>query len=637
MCCGGGIGVDGYLSGPREWKDGFVRRVGGLEGITVVTRISRNGAALISRLLGRDNAFHTGRSISREMVSSGSLRERHNVAVLSGGADIVCNSVGVGVISAPNRTSFNNRIRHVLRVISNMLLLISTFRNYVPRAHFILGGTLTLNGGTIIMMGGVSEPVTEPRRIISRILSLFVRLKTSSRRVRFPMVFTSNHSNCTSCSPSVGNRSVGPLFSTVIGRVSTPGNSMSNPLRVLFAGVRCSSCLNHVNINHIVHKRIGDNRRITIYRGSNARGGRGVTGLFVCHNLGERRRRGTDINSVVRITNLTSLRVNRATYSTGGVRTLPFIGVSRPALSVGFVIGGSPFTNGRNGFIASHGLHSHLFGRIVAGMDLHIRRASSTSAFGISNENRLRLSVLVRAVHHRNCRFRISPPRIVCGHSRGKGLLRPVRLLVVRMPRRCINTIVRHLNAQGTRVGGVNAHSNNISRLRFSVPTEKLLNCHSRFVASAGNGNVVGRMFSDCRRCGNSVRRHLANSVVTRRANRSAKCNLFGARDQNHVFVKPKAPICRNVVVNRGPGGRSVIYGIYGGGRVAGAHTSKDSSTLELMPRAGLDLRRSLRFVGSSRLIRVAPRGVHLHGEVLNGRREVGCRSGEGWCRLCCS
>lgn len=500
---------------------------GSVGGVTVVTRISRKGAALISRVLHRDNAFHAGRIISRHIVSDGSLRERENVAVLSGGATVRCGGAGVGVISAPKRTSFKNRIRQVLAVISNILLLISTFRNYVPRAEFILGGTLNLRGAPVIIVGGVSESNTHPGRIVSRILSLFVRLNTSSSRVRFPIVCTSNESNCTDLSPSTERNSVEPLFSTVLGCVPSPTKSPRNPTRVLFSSLRCSSCINEVNINEVAEKALGGGSPCILYGRSNHRRGVHVAGLCRFRKLGEIPYSRTVFNSVIYITNVPSLGVNRATYSPSYIRTLPFIGVSRPAVDVGFVMGSSPFTNERNGCIADHGVHRQLFGRIRAGISVQIRRASSVSAFGISKHNRLRLSVLVRAVHHRGCRFRISHPRIVLGGStRAKRALRPVRLTVVRIPRRCINTIVRGLYSHGNRIRGVSAHSAKVARLRVGVPSENLVNCEDRFLASAGKGNVVGRLFTNCRPFGNSVTAEAHNSVVTRRANISANCNL---------------------------------------------------------------------------------------------------------------
>lgn len=157
--------------------------------------MSRNGAALISGVLLTNGLFHRKRTRPSRFLSGGSLRHRQKVAVLTGGMSVGCGNCGVGVVSAPKRTSFKNRIRHMLGVTSNYLLLISTFRNPVPRAHFILRGTVRLNLGPVIIVGGMSGPGYHPRRIRRVIFSLVFDLSTARRRLSFPAVCNSTGRN----------------------------------------------------------------------------------------------------------------------------------------------------------------------------------------------------------------------------------------------------------------------------------------------------------------------------------------------------------------------------------------------------------------------------------------------------------
>lgn len=50
----------------------------------------------------------------------------------------------------------------MVSVMSSILLIISTFSNPVPRAHFMAGGTFTCNLGPVIIVGGISHPNTHP-------------------------------------------------------------------------------------------------------------------------------------------------------------------------------------------------------------------------------------------------------------------------------------------------------------------------------------------------------------------------------------------------------------------------------------------------------------------------------------------
>lgn len=516
-------------------------------------------------------------------------------------------------MSAPNRTSFNNRMRHILNVMSNYVLVISTGRNPVPRAHFILGGTLRGNLHPVIIVGGVSHPRTRPRKTMSGILSLFLRLNTSSSRYRFPCLFTSNVTNFTGLRLRSRDMSVRPLFRSVLSRIPPPINSISGPLRLRIAALSCSRCLNQVIVNGLRGNAVGTNRRTTLVGRSNDVIGSGVAGLLNFRKLHQVRVRRTSTNRVITITNFTSTGVNRAVAYPGGPRTLPLVGISRPALRVAFIIGSSPFTKRRNAFIASQRLHSHLVHRLRAGITLQMRPASSPSHFTISNHNRLRLNVLVRAVHQRNCRFRISRPRIVCQRI-GNRPYRPCRLLVLSMPRSKINNYVRHLNRHQTRLRSVQILNSNHTALRFIVPTQKLINFHNRFVHLAHNRNVVGRDFLSCQPLNNSVRTHHGKILVTFRRKMTAFCTLGGTRSHNIFFVIPNAGMCGNVVINRRGHGRSLRLGVYGAGRLAGRQTTDNSRLIRLRDPVSVDLRQTLRCVNPSRLIRVAPRSVQLQG-----------------------
>lgn len=209
-------------------------------------------------------------------------------------------------------------------------------------------------------------------------LSLFVRLNTSRSRLSFPIVCASTVGNASDCSSSISarRRAVGPLFSAVIGAVPTPVSGSSRPLRFRITVLSCGSFINQVKVNQVFHNGVGINSGISIVGLSNSGGGFQIAGLFNFFNLGHRRVRRTGTNSLVTVSKVRSVGINRAVASSRRPRTLGPLQVSPPALRVAFQAGSSPFTNQRNGFIASHRLRGHLGTRLRASISLQISPAS---------------------------------------------------------------------------------------------------------------------------------------------------------------------------------------------------------------------------------------------------------------------
>lgn len=199
-------------------RGGYVRGVGGVEGFYVVTRVSRNGDALTSQLLRGARAVGVARN---RVLSSVSLRERHNVAVGDRTVRVRCgmgskSACVLGLVSAPKRISFSCRISHSVTTYRKTLLIISTARNIRTRAVSGLCVTVRRSLRVVPIVGGVSVPSTVPRRIRSRVISLVNYGRRS-------VLHTSNGAN----------RNIRSILRTIIGHIPTPGKSSGTPLRTL--------------------------------------------------------------------------------------------------------------------------------------------------------------------------------------------------------------------------------------------------------------------------------------------------------------------------------------------------------------------------------------------------------------------
>lgn len=220
----------------------------GVEGFDVVTRVSRNGDALTSEVLRRAGSI-SRESVRTRLLSSVSLRHRHNVAVGTETMDIVCGTSSkrrclFGLVSAPNRISFGCRISHSLTTYRNTVLIISTSRNVRTRA--LTGACLTISDKlrVIPIIGGVSLPDTSPSEIVRRVRSM-VNVPTRST----PGVSTGT---------KVGVRTI---LRGIIRSVPTPANSVGTPLHTLVFSDCCSDCGNMVVCMELGRKRVRPNSR----------------------------------------------------------------------------------------------------------------------------------------------------------------------------------------------------------------------------------------------------------------------------------------------------------------------------------------------------------------------------------------
>lgn len=205
---------------------------------------------------------------------------------------------------------------------------------------------------------------------------------------------------------------------------------------------------------------------------------------------------------------------------------------------------------------------------------------------------------------------------------------RPVRRLAMGIPRRCSDGVVSVMAHHGNRVAVVRDGNRHMG-LRFSVPSHNVVNLHAGILATSTNRTVVTRHFGRCRPFGNRVRHHAGNSVVTVRTKATFTCTVSGLRSHKGFFVFPRRRICTKRIMNRRSRRGSLIMGMAGSGGLAGAHTSNASSGTELVPPIRFSLRRTLRCVGRSRCIRIAPGTVHVHGIVLSRGRHG--HTGGGW------
>ncbi len=435
----------------------------------------------------------------KRVLSSVSLRHRHNVAVGDRTVRVRCACGGrgcvLGLVSAPKRMSFSCRISHSVTTYRNTLLIISTARKMRTRAVSGLCVTVRRSLRVVPVVGGYSVVGTVPRRIRSRVVSL---LKYGHRRV----VHTSKEAN----------RNISRVLGTMIRHVPRPRNSRRTPLRTLVFSSIFGSFHNVVTCFGVIGKDVGSNSGIT-FVGANGRCATSRVNILGVRVSPHGRLRYNSINCVMSNVGATArMGINSAVARI----THPYARTVSKFRRIGPVI----FTNLCPVRARSfRGLHTSLRGLRLGSTSLAFRpRSSITLKFNFHYKflKLLRVRVMRRHLSHR---FGVSIvaaiPGISCLICSGRNRMGRIRgptnvpsiALVSRVRRPCVGSSVVAASAfvkpvvalylKGeNRLLGRRCVDNGHIRLRCGVPLKRVI-----VSFCSGLGDVSGKCTSfSCRR-----------------------------------------------------------------------------------------------------------------------------------------
>ncbi len=480
---------------------------GGVEGFSVVTRVSRNGSALTSHLL-RVAKILARHRVRRRVLSGVRLRERHNVAVGTHTIGLVCGTGSnkrcvLGLVSAPNRISFGCRISEDLTTYRKTVLIISTTRKVRTRA--LTGACLTVRRSLrlIPIVGGVSLPDTRPRVMERRVRSI-VNVGTSIT----PLVSTG------------GNVGIRRILREVIRLIPPPSNSYGGPLGTLVFSSCCSDCGNIVICMEIVSKALAPNAavgvvtantRFSIIRMNCLRPAK----VLSSGRVGTNRIKfvTTDVGGIRRI------RMNSAMAATRNKTSAPLPNCGR----IGPVICDNVCPSSKT---ECSSLHSTLRGLRLGSTTLDFRtRASITLNFNFHYKflKLLRVRVVRRHLRER-CGLSLiaATPSIRCGIVGASGAIRDVsgpaglprtnsvrcvRRPVIRTsvvsPGRCINDVVRLYRREQNGCLSVRCLSRGQMALGCSLPLGRVVcSFFSTLGSEAQNCTSFSCRFGNCRQSG---------------------------------------------------------------------------------------------------------------------------------------
>ena len=123
---------------------------------------------------------------------------------------------------------------------------------------------------------------------------------------------------------------------------------------------------------------------------------------------------------IVTIAGFVNVGIGETLACTEDPKSLPYISIDEPTLSMNFIVNSSPFAGLEGKYVTSRNIRDRLFKELRTNVSLRVEETDNTDTFRVSGRGELHLSILIENMRREGFELAVSKPEVICREIDGK-------------------------------------------------------------------------------------------------------------------------------------------------------------------------------------------------------------------------
>ncbi|OGI07505.1 MAG: GTP-binding protein TypA [Candidatus Margulisbacteria bacterium GWF2_35_9] len=581
-----------------------------IRNVAIIAHVDHGKTTLVDELFRQSGLFRSNQEVAVRLMDSMDLEKERGITIMAKNGSCTYNHHHINIIDTPGHADFGGEVERVLYMADGVLFLVDAAEGPMPQSYFVLKKAVAKNLPVIVVVNKIDKPAARCEWVVDQVFDLLVSLNAPDHILDFPIIYASSKEGHASFDFKKPSNNIFTIFDEIIRYIPAPSGDPDGPLQMLVSSLNYSPFLGRLAIGKITSGKIKINQDVVIAQEKRIISSSRITKLYKFKSNQQVEIPSASSGDIIAIAGIPDIKVGETITDPLNPIPLPYTPVDPPTISMNFLPNDSPFAGKEGTFVTSRHLKERLERELLSDVALQVAPLSTETGYKVSGRGELHLSILIEKMRREGYEFQVSKPSVIYKLEHGKKL-EPYEELTIDVHEEHMGKVIESLGIRKGQLQEI-SQDNNMSRLKYLIPTRGLLGYYSQFMTETKGLGTLSYIFNAYGPFSGEIKSRKTGVLISKETCTTVAYALFNLQERGTLFMGPGENIYGGQIIGECARETDMVVNPSKGKKLTNVRASGTDEAVTLTPYRSLSLEQYIAYISDDELIELTPKSIRM-------------------------
>ncbi len=584
-----------------------------IRNVAIIAHVDHGKTTLVDQLFRQSGMFRDNQQVAERLMDSMDLERERGITIASKNGSYRYKDFRINIIDTPGHADFGGQVERVLRMADGAVLLVDAQEGPMPQTFFVVKKALAAGLPILVVVNKIDKPAARCDWAVDQVFDLLGRLDAPDESLDFPVVYGSAKEGYMVADHSetpVPGEGMDLISEMIINHVPPPAGDSDAPLQLQINTIDYSPYLGRLGIGKLVNGRLSINDNVVVARRDGSIKPVRINKIFTFEADRQVPVESASTGEIVAVAGMEDVTVGVTFTDSDDPRPLPLVEIDPPTISMRFIPNDSPFAGQDGKFVTSRHLEERLRRETLADVALRVEPLADAVGFLVAGRGELHLSILIEKMRREGYEFQVTRPHVIMREENGK-TVEPYEELTVDVDEQYQGVVIEQLGKLKGVLEDMQVE-NQMTRMKFKIPTRGLLGYRSRFMTDTRGMGVMNYVFAEWGPYAGEIINRTNGVMIVKESCTSVAYALFNLQDRGRLFIGPGIPLYKGQIIGENCRSADLVVNPAKGKKLTNMRASGSDEAVILTPPVDMSLEECISYINDDELVEITPEAIRL-------------------------
>ncbi len=377
-----------------------------IRNVAIIAHVDHGKTTLVDELLKQSQTLDSHTQLQERAMDSNAIEKERGITILAKNTAVEYNGTKINIMDTPGHADFGGEVERIMKMVDGVVLVVDAYEGTMPQTRFVLKKALEQHLVPIVVVNKIDKPSARPEHVVDEVLELFIELGADDDQLDFPVIYASaiNGTSSESDDPADQQKTMAPLFDTIIEHIPAPIDNSDEPLQFQVSLLDYNDYVGRIGIGRVFRGTIKVGDQVALMKLDGQVKKFRVTKLFGFFGLKRLEIQEAKAGDLIAVSGMEDIFVGETVTPIDHQDSLPVLHIDEPTLQMTFVVNNSPFAGREGKFVTARKIEERLMAQLQTDVSLRVEPIGPDS-WTVSGRGELHLSILIENMrrHRKIC------------------------------------------------------------------------------------------------------------------------------------------------------------------------------------------------------------------------------------------
>ncbi len=584
-----------------------------IRNVAIIAHVDHGKTTLVDQMFRQSGMFRDNQQVAERLMDSMDLERERGITIASKNGSYLYKDYRINIIDTPGHADFGGQVERVLRMADGVVLLVDAQEGPMPQTFFVVKKALAANLPILVVVNKIDKPAARCDWAVDQVFDLLGRLDAPDESLDFPVVYGSakeGYMVADHTDTPVPGEGMELISEMIVNHVPPPAGDPEAPLQLQINTIDYSPYLGRLGIGKLVNGKLNINDNVVVARRDGSIQPVRINKIFLFEGDQQVPAEHASTGDIVAVAGMDDVTVGVTFTDADDPRPLPLIEIDPPTISMHFIPNDSPFAGQDGKYVTSRHLEERLSRETLADVALRVEPLTEGVGFQVSGRGELHLSILIEKMRREGYEFQVTRPHVLMREQDGVKI-EPYEELTVDVDEQYQGVVIEKLGKLKGVLEDMQVE-NQMTRMKFKVPTRGLLGYRSEFMTDTRGMGVMNYVFAEWGPYAGDIANRSNGAMIVKETCTSVAYALFNLQDRGKLFVRAGVDLYKGQVIGENCRPADLIVNPAKGKKLTNMRASGSDEAVVLTPPVDMSLEDCISYIDDDELVEITPKAIRL-------------------------